>query len=60
MSAATHCVIVETLIMVGGKNYYLLESTKPALPLQEWAPRATNLFAANGSLKLTNKPFHPD
>ncbi|HWY31695.1 MAG TPA: RICIN domain-containing protein, partial [Candidatus Acidoferrum sp.] len=36
-----------------GTTYHLLSSTNMALPLSQWTPLLTNVFDANGNLKLS-------
>jgi hypothetical protein len=39
-----------------GKQYYVLSSTNPALPLSQWTSVGTDVFDANGDFNFTNTP----
>jgi hypothetical protein len=39
-----------------GAQYRILTTTNVALPLAEWTPVWTNVFAADGSYSYTNTP----
>jgi PKD repeat protein len=43
-----------------GAQYRILTATDVSLPLANWTPVWTNVFAADGSYGYTNTPANPD